>query len=224
MFSYIITVLSLAGLTFNAFGMSPTELAQKHNIVYTKPAKTWDEGLSLGNGLMGALVWGNGSSLIISIDRTDLWDLRPVPEFESNAYKFEIMKKWEKEGRFEDLINLYEKPYDNPGPTKIPAGRIKIPIPPGRKVEKMELHLERGMVSIDLNEDGKIEIYVLAGHPVGLIHFLNIANPDLELVPPPFGKSDDNKKLANDDLRMLGYPPPEFNKEENMQSYLQEGW
>ncbi len=224
MFSYITAILSLASLTFNAFGISPVQLAQKHNIVYTQVAKTWDEGLPLGNGLMGALVWGDDSSLLVSIDRTDLWDLRPVPEFESNEYKFEIMKKWEKEGRFEDLINLYEKPYDNPGPTKIPAGRIRIAIPPERKVEKMELHLEQGMVSIDLNEGGEIKIYILAGHPVGLVHFINIANPDLELVPPPFGKPDDNEKLANDDLRMLGYPPPEFNKEENMQSYLQEGW
>ncbi|MGC8847085.1 MAG: glycosyl hydrolase family 95 catalytic domain-containing protein, partial [Candidatus Hydrogenedens sp.] len=50
--------------------------------------------------------------------------------------------------------------------------------------------------------------------------------PDItpELIAPPFGKPSDNKKLSNDDLRMLEYPPPQMRKEENTHSYLQEGW
>lgn len=41
-------------------------------------AKTdnWDEGLPLGNGFMGSIVYGR-NPLKITVDRTDLWDLRP---------------------------------------------------------------------------------------------------------------------------------------------------
>lgn len=225
MHPYIVTIFLLSSfLSLNAVSVSPMEIAKKHNIAYTQMPKTWDEGLPLGNGSMGALVWGDGSPLIISIDRIDLWDLRPVPEFEREEYNFETMKKWEKEGRFEDLINLYEKPYDNPGPTKIPAGRIKINIPKDKQIEKMELHLDRAMVSVHLSGGGQMEVYVLSDYPIGLIRFIDVADSDIELVAPPFGKPSDNKKLDNDDLRMLEYPFPQMRKEENCQSYLQEGW
>jgi alpha-L-fucosidase 2 len=67
--------------------------------------------MPLGNGLLGALVWGDGRPLRISLDRTDLWDLRPVPEFESPDYSYKTMQQWVKEGRIEDLHRLYDVPY-----------------------------------------------------------------------------------------------------------------
>ena len=54
------------------------EPQQQHGLHYTEPARVWDEAMPLGNGLLGALVWGDGRPLRISLDRTDLWDLRPV--------------------------------------------------------------------------------------------------------------------------------------------------
>lgn len=41
-------------------------------------AKTWDEGIPLGNATVGTLVWQRDSVLRFSLDRTDLWDLRPM--------------------------------------------------------------------------------------------------------------------------------------------------
>jgi len=58
----------------------------EHGLLYEDPAMVWDEALPLGNGLLGGLVWGDGGPLKISLDRTDLWDLRPVPEFHSDEY------------------------------------------------------------------------------------------------------------------------------------------
>ncbi|HOK10440.1 MAG TPA: glycoside hydrolase N-terminal domain-containing protein [Candidatus Hydrogenedens sp.] len=220
----IITLLLSNVLTFNLIAESPMDLAKKHNIVYTKMPKSWDEGLPLGNGSMGALVWGDGSPLIVSIDRIDLWDLRPVPEFEKEEYNFETMRKWEKEGRYDDLIALYEKPYDNPGPTKIPAGRIKINLPQDKNVERMELHLDRAMVSVDVKGGGQLEVYVFSDYPIGFIRVIDVGDVGVELIAPPFGKPKDDKKLSNDDLRMLEYPSPQMVKEEDVQSYLQEGW
>ena len=41
--------------------------------------ENWDEGLPLGNGFTGSIVYGGigGKPLKITVDRTDLWDLRP---------------------------------------------------------------------------------------------------------------------------------------------------
>ncbi len=68
--------------------------------------RVWDEALPLGNGMLGALVWGDGKPLRISMDRADLWDLGPAPEFFSAGYRFERMPEWHQAGRREDLIRL----------------------------------------------------------------------------------------------------------------------
>ena len=73
--------------------------------------------------MLGALVWGDGGPLRISLDRADLWDTRRVPEFSGPEYKFRVMKQWHEQGRTEDLLRVYEKPYSRAAPTTIPAGR-----------------------------------------------------------------------------------------------------
>ena len=47
------------------------------NLKLAAPIKTWDEAVPLGNGTMGMLLWGEGSTLRLSLDRGDLWDERP---------------------------------------------------------------------------------------------------------------------------------------------------
>jgi hypothetical protein len=97
-----------------------------HGLHFTTPVRRWDEALPLGNGMLGALVWGDGAPLKVSVDRADLWDLRPVPEFQSPEYSFAQMRRWHAEGRTADLVRLYEVPYRRAAPTRIPAGRIEI--------------------------------------------------------------------------------------------------
>jgi alpha-L-fucosidase 2 len=49
------------------------------NLKLMAPIDTWDEAIPLGNGLQGALIWGEGGTLRLSLDRGDLWDERPAP-------------------------------------------------------------------------------------------------------------------------------------------------
>src|ERR1039458_1611239 len=79
-----------------------------HGLHFRTPVTVWDEALPLGNGAMGALVWGDGAPVRISLDRADLWDLRPVPEFHSLEYNYTTMQQWHREGRVKDLVRLYE--------------------------------------------------------------------------------------------------------------------
>jgi alpha-L-fucosidase 2 len=39
---------------------------------------TWDDAVPLGNGVMGGLLCGGGSTLRLSLDRGDLWDEWPA--------------------------------------------------------------------------------------------------------------------------------------------------
>ena len=47
----------------------------KHSLYFEKSIRSWDEGIPLGNGRLGALIWGGPEELRFSLDRTDIWDL-----------------------------------------------------------------------------------------------------------------------------------------------------
>lgn len=72
-----IWLLSCALLISCANNGSDT-LYGKHDLVSDQLAKTWDEGLPLGNGVIGALVWEKENNLRMSLDNVNLWDLRPM--------------------------------------------------------------------------------------------------------------------------------------------------
>ena len=60
---------------------------QKHNLHFKAIPTRWDEALPVGNGMLGSLVWQKGDNLRLSLDRADLWDLRPVKELDSLNFK-----------------------------------------------------------------------------------------------------------------------------------------
>jgi alpha-L-fucosidase 2 len=52
-----------------------TYLSQ-HDLVYEQAPREWEEGIPLGNGDMGALIWGDGAPLRITLDKYDVWETR----------------------------------------------------------------------------------------------------------------------------------------------------
>ncbi len=61
-------------------------------------ATQWDEAIPLGNGMIGALIWQKEGQLRFSLDRADLWDMRPMkglhrPEFSYQWVVNQVKKK-----------------------------------------------------------------------------------------------------------------------------------
>ncbi len=218
----IIIMMVNAGLSF---GEIPLE---QHSLILDKPSLTWDEALPLGNGLLGALVWGDGTTLKISLDRTDLWDLRPVPEFESKDYSYQTMRQWVAEGRIEDLHTLYDKPYGNAGPTKIPAGRIEITLGKDLPFKHSVLPLVSPSANVEFDGGLKARVLVHATEPVGLIEITTKTPVEVALVAPPFSGTVTDPagpgKISAGDLASLGYPAPVEESGPDWKSYTQEGW
>ena len=50
--------------------------AAADNTVIEAPVTSWDDAVPLGNGMLGGLFWGEGTTLRLSLDRGDLWDER----------------------------------------------------------------------------------------------------------------------------------------------------
>jgi alpha-L-fucosidase 2 len=199
---------------------------EQHGLQYDKPAMVWDEAMPLGNAILGALVWGDGQPLNISLDRTDLWDLRPVPEFQSENYKYSIMRQWEKEKRFDELLALYDEPYNRPAPTKIPAGRMELVLPEA-KFKEARLTVHDGIAEVQFADGAVVRVWVCATEPVGMVEVTGATDVQLKLKAPAFGGSlnkEQSKGIVAGDLTQLGYLPPNERVGDGFMAYTQQGW
>ena len=228
-FSHLIkaTLLLFVACLLSASATSAQPLPE-HGLHYKTPAAVWDEAMPLGNGLLGALVWGDGRPLRISLDRTDLWDLRPVPEFHTDEYSYKLMRQWVKEGKIDDLHRLYDKPYWYPGPTKIPAGRIEITLDGENLFRSADLDLKTAAAQMEFAEGVNARVFVHATEPVGMILIDEPGKKiDLKLLAPPFaGKvtTTPGAGISRNELAMLEYDAPVKRKGENWTGFYQQGW
>src|SRR5687767_2980503 len=72
--------------------------SQEHDLRFNQLATSWDEGIPLGNATLGALIWHKEGKLRFSLDRSDLWDLRPMkglhgPHFSYKWIAEQVKKK-----------------------------------------------------------------------------------------------------------------------------------
>ena len=220
----IVTLAVLGGMM--AIGGAEQAPFERHGLLYAEPALVWDEAFPLGNALLGALVWGDGQPLNISLDRTDLWDLRPVPEYYSDDYRYSIMRQWEKEERYDELIALYETPYHRPAPTKIPAGRIEIVFPEAAFKEG-RLTLHDGTAEVHFDNGAVARVWIHAEETIGVIEVDNAPGAELRLNAPDFaGEEDDSPAdgFVMGALSQLGYDAPDARAGDNYLAYEQRGW
>jgi len=194
--------------------------------------------LPLGNGILGGLVWGDGNPVRISIGRTDLWDLRPIPEFQSPQYNFKQMYRWHCRNKTGELIRLYEDPYArSDAPTRLPAGRIEIILGEGRKkFLNARLNIATASASLLFAGGTSLDVILHATEAVGMC----LVKTNEKILPvlkiPPFNPSDARKN--NDDagqdcycpnvsagqLSALGYPPALKMGGKNWLAFQQKGW
>lgn len=68
--------LVFAGCLFLSLGMARAD-AQEYKLWYDKPASVWTEALPLGNGRLGAMVYGNPGTEQIQLNEETIWAGRP---------------------------------------------------------------------------------------------------------------------------------------------------
>ena len=72
-------------------------------LTFKKTITKWDEGIPLGNGHLGALIWGKAEALRFSLDRADIWDLTPHPRIFEGDFTYQTMVQLVKEGKEEEI-------------------------------------------------------------------------------------------------------------------------
>ena len=209
----------------------PVTLPQsEHGLHYTTPATTWDEALPLGNGIMGALVWGDGAPLKISLDRADLWDVRPIPIFETSPdYTHDQLVRWRNEGNLDSIKRLYDEPYEKlTAPTKIPAGRLELNWDEAPRFGKADLDVRGARADVRFANEIVVSTLMHAVQPIGLMTVSGGRGPSVRLIAPSFsgvGRAGGPRDGGDfGDLASLGYAAPDETAGDNFCAFTQKGW
>lgn len=211
---FFVLILFLV-LVEQAFSQRSKAAAPSHDFHFPTLARSWDEGIPLGNGMIGSLIWQRDSVLRISLDRADLWDLRPVKEFERPEFRFSWVVEQALHGDYKQVQELSDVPYErDAAPTKLPGAALELPIPLVGDVESVELRLEDAVCLIKWKNGIKLESFVHATKSTGWIRIEGLTSRITpKLIPPPYAlpgtlKDSGGSGPRGYDVRRLGYPPP----------------
>src|SRR5688572_21282779 len=199
----------------------------QHNLVFDTLAKRWDEGIPLGNGWLGALIWQKDNKLRMSLDRVDLWDDRPMPEIDKLKFKWVVERV--KLNQYDSVQKIGDEPYEKyPAPTKIPGAAIEFDLNMIGKVKKVSLDISNGLSVVEFENGVKFNNYIHATRQVGYFGFENI-NEDLipELIIPNYNTGNSGKtgnSISGHGLERLGYQKGTVEKGFDYILYHQPTW
>ena len=225
-----LTIL-LAFLTLTSCSQGQTHpQASPHDLAFENLANSWDEGIPLGNGMMGVLVWEKDGRLRLALDRADLWDLRPMENIYREEFNFKwVQKKWQ-ENNYREVQKTFDDTYNQAaGPSKIPVAALEMAMDKLGEVESVRLYTHHGLCHIMWESGASMEVFMDPEKPLGWFRITN-ADPglEIELVPPPYthesAPSERNRVTGGQDLKSLGYPAGELKNGPNSLDYKQEGW
>src|SRR5512140_79067 len=202
-------------LLLPAIGDSQTTMDQvttDHDLHFSSLPRVWDEGLPLGNGMVGAIIWQRDSVIRMSLDRADLWDLRPIAEFSRPEFKFSWVLQQVLAKDYAPVQQMFDVPYDrDPAPTKIPAASLEIPIPGIDQVDSVRLRLADAVAEVRWKNGIRLESFV---HATVYRGWFRVQGLKQEIAPvisvPPYGTlaiatEGENSGPGGNDLRRLGY-------------------
>ncbi|MBN1130602.1 MAG: glycoside hydrolase N-terminal domain-containing protein [Chitinispirillaceae bacterium] len=137
-----------------------------------------EAGLLLGNGTVGAMIWGRDNVLRITLNRSDFWLHRPgaalTPKATYAAIRDHIASK-----DAAALESLVEQPKNGNGKsgrsTVLPFGRIDLTFSKDTVFKTGYLHLKNGKVVIDVVDNRgpyQISCYIAMDKPLLNVHLL----------------------------------------------------
>lgn len=203
--------------------------ASESDLVFPSLAQSWDEGMPLGNATVGALVWQRDSSLRLSLDRTDLWDLRPVDSLSGNNYRFAWVKEQIRKKDYLPVQKKFDHPYDRmPAPSKIPGASLEFPLGKLGAPSQVRLYLNNALCEATWEDGTHMQTFVHATEPVGWFVFHNLKTKiEPTLIAPTYAKegtAGEASPVTGQDLRRLGYEQGNITRKGNQLVYHQKGY
>lgn len=196
--------------------------------LYSSLPKAWDEGIPLGNAFIGALIWQKSPSVLrMSLDRIDLWDMRPSDSIVMNPKTFDWVYSKVLAGDYGAVQRKYDHSYEaNAAPSKIPGAALEFDISSLGEVASTELNIKDGLCSVKWKNGAMLQTFVHANQPVGwFILSGSVKGITPELIAPTYNLGTGNGgSTEGQDLGRLGYEQGAVKKDKGIVRYHQKGY
>lgn len=226
-FVFVFSILLLVACSGGGKSNLPVTPSES-DLQFPDLATTWDEGMPLGNATVGALVWQRDSALRLSLDRTDLWDLRPMDSISGPNNRFSWVCEQVKKKDYLPVQKKYDHPYDQqPAPSKIPGAALEFSLEELGSPSDVHLYLNNALCEATWDTGATLKTFVHATEPVGWFVFENLpAAITPTLISPKYntGGAEAGNSVEGQDLRRLGYKQGTIDEDSNQITYHQEGW
>ncbi len=200
----------------------------KHDLLSSTLANQWDEAIPIGNGWLGALIWQKEDKLRFSLDRADLWDMRPMRGLHREEFSFQWVIDQVKKKDYKPVQQYFDEPYDRePGPTKIPGGALEFETKGWGSVQKVHLSLNNALCEVHWSNGMKLQTFVSAEKQYGRFRFEDVkATFEPQIVAPRYqgAVTISGNPVGGDDLARLGYRQGNIHRDAQSITYDQEGW
>ncbi|MBR3820278.1 MAG: hypothetical protein IKJ37_01510 [Kiritimatiellae bacterium] len=161
------------------------------------PVKRWVDAIPLGNGQAGALIWGEGDELRITLDRADYWHQHRNPMLDDPRFKWSNLPNYTND--YEELKRVFVVRED---PTKLPGIRFTAKLVEGVRLLKFTLDIR--------DSSSRIVVSTPAGERT-LRAWFDDSSPYLSLAIPEDVTLNDIQFVKNMAFEKLGgYPDPEI--------------
>jgi len=116
------------------------------------PLKTTHEGMLAGNGTMGIMVFGENSTLKITIGRADLWDHRGGMQWTAKQ-NYKDIKKALEANNADAIHQIFQTDSENidglpSRPSIVPVGRFDIELPKAANLTYGEIFFKSGIIKV----------------------------------------------------------------------------
>lgn len=203
-----------------------SEYLKQHDLVYEDAPVEWSCGIPLANGEIGALIWGDGNPLKITLDKYDTWELRTATPTDPR-YNYAGLRKLVEEKRFDEArrvfmdLGRFSGRIEEPYPTRIPLPRVELYFTSCIEGFVARLHLYDAIASGSMrSRGGRIywRCFVHSAKNLIVFELRYLGEARLREVKIGFEHLD---KRAKEALKNWGYPAPVYGSEDGYKWLIQ---
>jgi len=182
------------------------------------PLETTHSGIPLSNATFGALLWGGGRDIRITVNRADYWDHRGGITWGDEA-TWENLKQWLVEGDEANLRRVFEgertgEESEPPRPTRLPMGRVDLRLREGCSLRVGRLDLGTSEAHIEIAGAPTARAVLVRHDPVLALRFEGI-EVEAVSVPP-------DAPAVMEYFSRYGLPPAQVFSEGDWGGWVQE--
>lgn len=181
----------------------------QRDLTFDSLATSWDEGIPLGNATLGALIWEKNGELRLSLDRSDLWDLRPMKGLHGPHFSYKWITEQVRKKEYKVVQQNLDEPYEREAaPTKIPGAALMINSKLWGPVASVRLNVATAECEIKYKAGVVVKTFVHATQPVGWFKIEYLKSKfEPRIDPPPYNTKEQTGagSVEGDDLNRLDY-------------------